>query len=61
MLTQSWSFVQVNKAPRLARINRDVRHRAKMAIAGTPILRKADGLVLRADKKGKMRLIEVND
>lgn len=59
MLTQSWSFVQVNKAPRLGRINRDVRHRARMAVAGTPILRKADGLILRPNKNGKMKLIGI--
>ena len=59
MLTQSWSFVQVNKAPRLGRINRDVRHRARMATAGTPILRKADGsLVIRANKNGKLKVVK---
>ena len=60
MLTQSWQFVQVNKEPKLARINRDVRHRRKMATHGTPILRKADGsLAFRANKAGKLKAIKV--
>lgn len=57
MLTQSWQFAVVNKVPKFGRINRDVRHRRKMAIAGTPILRKHDGtLAIRANKNGKLKV-----
>jgi hypothetical protein len=54
MLTQSWSFVQVNKEPKLARINREVRFNRKAANAGNafPTLRKANGLVVKATKGG---------